>query len=85
MKNNQHEKLLKLCAAAMMAAIVFVGNFLRVTIQELTEPVQRWALVVSKIPATVTNGVIAMIFAPVLGVALMKALRAAHLDKMLAQ
>lgn len=194
MKNNQHEKLLKLCAAAMMAAIVFVGNFLRVTmpvplggvtsftlanilcalsgillgpwygffaagvgsyfydftnpayameapitlltkgmyaliaglvlhylfknarekyapqliattcaaagymaaylvknyfynaaIQELTEPVQKWALVVSKIPATVTNGVIAMIFAPVLGVALMKALRAAHLDKMLAQ
>lgn len=193
MKNNPHEKLLKLCAAAMMAAIVFVGNFLRVTmpvplggvtsftlanilcalsgillgpwygffaagvgsclydftnpsyameapitlitkgmygliaglvlhyifknarekyapqliattcaavgymaaylvknyfynaaIQELTEPVQKWALVVSKIPATVTNGVIAMLFAPVLGVALMKALRAAHLDKMLA-
>lgn len=193
MTNNQHEKLLKLCAAAMMAAIVFVGNFLRVTmpvplggvtsftlanilcalsgillgpwygffaagvgsyfydftnpayameapitlitkgmygliaglvlhyifknakekyapqliatacaavgymvvysaknyfynaaIQELTEPVQKWALVVSKIPATVTNGVIAMIFAPILGVALMKALRAAHLDKILA-
>ena len=193
MKNNQHEKLLKLCAAAMMAAIVFVGNFLRVTmpvplggvtsftlanilcalsgillgpwygffaagvgsyfydftnpayameapitlltkgmygliaglvlhylfknakekyapqliasacaavgymaaylvknyfynaaIQELTEPVQRWALVVSKLPATVVNGVIAIIFAPILGVALMKALRAAHLDRMLA-
>ena len=30
MKTN-HDKLLKLCAAAMMAAIVFVGNFLRVT------------------------------------------------------
>lgn len=193
MRNAQHEKLLRLCAAAMMAAIVFVGNFLRVTmpvplggvtsftlanilcalsgillgpwygffaagvgsyfydftnpayameapitlvikgmygliaglvlhyifknakekyvpqlvatacaavgymaiylaknyfynaaIQELTEPVQKWALVVSKIPATVTNGVIAMAFAPILGVALMKALRAAHLDKMLA-
>lgn len=192
MRTNNHEKLLKLCAAAMMAAIVFVGNFLRVTmpvplggvtsftlanilcalsgillgpwygffaagvgsyfydftnpayameapitlitkgmygliaglvlhyifksakenyapqliatacaavgymaaylaknyfynaaIQELTEPVQKWALVVSKIPATVTNGVIAMVFAPILGMALMKALRAAHLDKML--
>ena len=45
---------------------------------------QRWALVVSKVPATITNGVIAIIFAPILGVALMKALRAARLEKMLA-
>lgn len=194
MKTNNHEKLLKLCAAAMMAAIVFVGNFLRVTMPVpvggvtaftlanilcalsgillgpwygflaaglgsffydftnpnyadeafitlctkgmyglvaglvlyfvfrsakekygpqliatacaavgymavysvkvyfyngmvkggFTEPIQCWAGVISRLPATVTNGVIAMIFAPILGVALMKALRAAHLDKMLA-
>ena len=50
-----------------------------------TEPVQCWALIVSKLPATVTNGVIAMIFAPVLGVALMKAMRSAHLEKLLAK
>ncbi len=49
-----------------------------------TEPVQCWAGVVSRLPATVTNGVIAIIFAPILGVALMKALRSAHLEKMLA-
>ena len=53
--------------------------------QHFTEPVQCWALVVSKIPATITNGVIAMVVAPVLGVALMKALKSAHLEKMLAQ
>lgn len=49
-----------------------------------TEPVQCWAGVISRLPATITNGVIAIIFAPILGVALMKALRSAHLDKILA-
>ena len=34
-------------------------------------------------PATVVNGLIAVIFAPILGVALMKALRAAHLERIL--
>ncbi len=50
-----------------------------------TEPIQCWALIVSKIPATITNGVIAMIFAPILGVALMKAMKSAHLEKLLVQ
>ena len=50
-----------------------------------TEPIQCWALIVSKIPATITNGVIAMIFAPTLGVALMKAMKSAHLEKLLVQ
>ena len=53
-------------------------------VHHFTEPVKCWTLVVSKVPATITNGVIAMVFAPVLGVALMKALRSAHLEKMLA-
>ena len=29
--NQSHQKLLKLCAAAVMTAIVFVGNYLRIT------------------------------------------------------
>ena len=73
------------CAAVGYMVVYCVKNyFYNAAIQGLTEPVQRWALVVSKVPATVTNGVIAMIFAPILGVALMKALRAAHMEKMLA-
>lgn len=77
--------LATICAAVgYMAAYLAKNYFYNAPIQELTEPVQRWALVVSKVPATVTNGVIAMIFAPILGVALMKALRSAHLEKMLA-
>lgn len=73
------------CAAVTYMALYLVKNyFYNAAILELTEPVQRWALVVSKVPATITNGVIAIIFAPILGVALMKALRAARLEKMLA-
>ena len=73
------------CAAVTYMALYLVKNyFYNAAIQDLTEPVQRWALVVSKVPATITNGVIAIIFAPILGVALMKALRAARLEKMLA-
>lgn len=70
-------------AAAYMAAYCAKNFFYNASILELTDPVQRWALVVSKLPATVVNGVIAIIFAPILGVALMRALRAAHMDRLL--
>ena len=73
------------CAAVaymvVYSAKVFFYNGM--LIQGFTEPVQCWALVVSKMPATVVNGLIAVIFAPILGVALMKALRAAHLERIL--
>ena len=29
--SRQHETLVKLCTAALMTAIVFVGNYLRIT------------------------------------------------------
>ena len=88
---NAREKYGAQVAAAACAALSYMvvysvktyfynGMFL----QGFTEPVQCWALVVSKIPATITNGAIAIIFAPILGVALMKALRAAHLEQVLA-
>ena len=31
-QSKNHQALLKLCAAAMMTAIVFAGNFLRITL-----------------------------------------------------
>lgn len=88
---NAKEKYGPQLAATACAAIGYMvvysiktyfynGMFLN----KFTEPVQCWALVVSKIPATITNGAIAIAIAPILGVALMKAMRAAHLEKMLA-
>lgn len=74
------------CAAVTYMALYLVKNYFfnGMFLQHFTEPAQCWALVISKLPATVTNGVIAMVFAPILGVALMKALRSAHLEKMMA-
>ena len=74
------------CAAVAYGVHYLVKNYFfnGMYVNHFTEPVQCWALVASKIPATVVNGGIAIIFAPILGVALMKAIRTAHLEKMLA-
>ncbi|MDE7261309.1 MAG: ECF transporter S component [Oscillospiraceae bacterium] len=79
-------------AATVCAAVGYGAHYMIKTYffngmyqYHFTDPAQCWALVVSKIPATITNGVIAIIFAPILGVALMKAMKSAHLEKMLAQ
>ena len=69
------------CAAlGYMAAYCLKNYFYNAAIQGLTEPAQRWILVASKIPATVTNGFIAVIFAPILCMAITKALQKARLQ-----
>lgn len=89
---NRKEKYGPQLAAATCAAIGYMVVYSIKTYfyngmieNHFTEPIQCWALIVSKIPATITNGVIAMIFAPILGVALMKAMKSAHLEKLLVQ
>lgn len=75
-----------ICAALsyMVVYLVKVFFYNGMFIQGFTQAGQCWALVVSKLPATIFNGGIAIVVAPILGVALMKALRRAHLDQMLA-
>ena len=74
------------CSAAAYLLVYSVKVFFYngMVLQGLTEPAQCWILVASKLPASVFNGVVAVVFAPILGVALMKAMRAAHLDRMIA-
>lgn len=43
-----------------------------------------WAAVIEALPSSVFNGVVAVVIAPILGVAVQKALHAAHLDRVLA-
>lgn len=73
------------CAALAYMVVYGVKNFFYngMFIQGFSTAGQCWALVVSKVPATVVNGVLAIIFAPILGVALTKALHAAHLDRLM--
>ena len=43
-----------------------------------------WLGVLEKIPSSLFNGIVAVIFAPILGVAIRRALKAAHLDRLTA-
>ncbi len=88
---SSREKYLPQAAATACAAVTYivlysVKNFFfnGMFLEGFTQPVQCWMLVVSKLPASLFNGVVAIIFAPVLGVALLRAIRAAHMDRLLA-
>lgn len=47
-------------------------------------PGAAWLGVLEKVPSSVFNGVVALVFAPILGVAIRRALKAAHLEAKLA-
>ena len=72
------------CAALAFLVIysVKVWFYNGMFVEGFTTPVQCWALIVAKLPATLFNGIVAVIFAPILGVALHKALKSARLDWM---
>ena len=74
------------CAALAFLVVYSVKVYFYngMLVEGFTTPVQCWALIVAKLPATLFNGAVAVIFAPLLGVALLKALKAAHLNRMLA-
>ena len=83
---------LPMLVSALCAALAFllvysakVYFYTGMILQGVTQPAQCWALIVAKLPATLFNGGIAVIFAPVLGVAIYKALKAAHLDQVIAR
>lgn len=74
------------CAAVGYLLIYSVKNYFYngMFIEGYTTAVQCWAVVAAKIPATLVNGALAVIFSPILGVALRKALKRARLDHILA-
>ena len=74
------------CAALAFLVVYSVKVYFYngMLVEGFTTPGQCWALIVAKLPATLFNGAVAVIFAPILGVALLKALKAAHLNRMLA-
>lgn len=74
------------CAAVSYMAVYLVKVYFYngMLMQGFTQAEQCLVLVASKLPATLFNGGIAIVVAPVLGVALMKALHRARLDAMLA-
>ena len=75
-----------ICAAVCYMVVYSVKVFFYngMLIQGLPGADQCWLLVLSKLPATIFNGVVAMVGAPILGVAIMRALRNSHMGKLLA-
>lgn len=74
-----------LCAALAYIAIYLGKNVVYngLLMQGLTLPAAVAAMTL-KIPSSLFNGVVAVVFAPILGIALYKGLKAAHLDRLLA-
>lgn len=73
-----------LCAALAYICLYLTKTFFYngMLLNGLT-PDAAWLAVLQKVPASLFNGAVAVIFAPILGVALNKALRAAKLDRLL--
>lgn len=88
---KERDGYLPMLASALCAALAFlvvysvkVYFYNGMVIQGFTTPAQCWALIVAKLPATLFNGGVAVLFAPVLGAAIHKALKEAHLEAKLA-
>ena len=79
--NYVNEAIASAAAAASYIAVYLVKCFFYngLLIKGLT-PGGAWLGVLDKVPSSLFNGVVAVIFAPILGVALHKALKAAHLE-----
>lgn len=79
--NYVSEVVASLCAAVMYIVLYLTKTyFYNGLFVKGLEPDAAWLAVIERIPASVFNGAVAVIFAPILGAAIIKGLRAAHLD-----
>ena len=81
-KSNYINEAIATALAAVSYSVIYLAksffyNGLRIT--GLTADAA-WLGVLERVPSSVFNGVVALVFAPILGVALHKALKAAHLE-----
>ena len=86
-KKNRYVPMLvsALCGAVTYAVLYLAKKFfLDAMLLSGMSSSAAWLVVAEKIPSTTFNAAVAIIFAPILGVALRKALLKAHLDNMLA-
>ncbi len=81
-KSNYWSELAASTAAAVTYIAVYLGKsffYNGLLLQGLSADAA-WLAVLGRVPSSLFNGIVAVIFAPILGVALHKALKAAHLD-----
>ena len=82
--NYISEAVSAVCAAVAYIIVYLAKNFFynNMLLAGMTASAS-WLAVLEKVPSALFNGAVAVIFAPILGVAIHKALKAAHLEKVL--
>ncbi|MGN0985881.1 MAG: ECF transporter S component [Candidatus Enterenecus sp.] len=82
--NYGTELVSTLCAAVTYIVLYLTKNyFYNGMLIAGLDSAAAWAAVVQKVPSSVFNGLVAVVFAPILGVAINKALKSAHLERVL--
>ena len=82
--NYGTELVSALCAAVTYIVLYLTKNyFYNGMLIAGLDSAASWAAVLQKVPSSVFNGLVAVVFAPILGVAVNKALKAAHMERVL--
>ena len=82
--NYGTEVVASLCGAVTYGVLYLAKKFfLDSLLVGGMEPAAAWLVVIEKIPSTVFNAAVAVIFAPILSVAIVRGLRSAKLDRIL--
>lgn len=86
-RSNYVSELIASAAAAVSYIAIYLVKcfFYNGLLMKGLTPDAAWLGVLEKVPSSVFNGVVALIFAPILGVALHKALKAAHMEQLIAR
>lgn len=84
-KSNYGTELVAALCGAVSYAVIYLAKkfFLDAMLLAGMSTSAAWLVVVEKIPSTAFNAAVAIIFAPILGVAIHKGLKSAHLDRIL--
>ena len=84
-KSNYISELVASLCGAVTYAVLYLAKkfFLDAMLLAGMDSSAAWLVVLEKIPSTVFNAVVAIIFAPILGMAIIKGLKSAKLDRIL--
>ena len=84
-KSNYAAELVSALCGAVTYAVLYLAKkfFLDAMLLAGMDSSAAWLVVIEKIPSTTFNAVVAIIFAPILGVAIRRGLKGAHLDRIL--
>lgn len=84
-KSNYGAEVVSALCGAVTYAVLYLAKkfFLDSILVAGMDSAAAWLVVIEKIPSTAFNAVVAIIFAPILGMAIRRGLKSAHLDRIL--